>query len=113
MNLAQIIVKPVLTEKSVRNSSFNKYTFIINKKCTKIDVRNAIQMMYGAKVEKVNIVKNHPKYKIGRGRKLMQKRGAETRAIITLKKGEKRELSKPKTAKAKKAAPKKETKTTK
>jgi large subunit ribosomal protein L23 len=109
MNLAQIIVKPVLTEKSVRNSSFNKYTFVVNSRATKIDVKNAIQVIYGAKVDKVNMVKNHPKFKVGKGRKLMQKRDAQTRAIVTLKKGEKLELSKPKT----KAPKKKETKTTK
>jgi large subunit ribosomal protein L23 len=94
MNISQVLIKPVLTEKSVRNTKLDKYTFIVHENATKIDVKNALKSLYGVKVVSVNILKNLPKYKFGRGRKLIQKRSESRRAIITLKKGETLDLSK-------------------
>ena len=94
MNLSQVIKRPALTEKSVRGESAGKYTFIVNEKATKIDVKNAVKQLFGAKVAKVNIVKGLPKFRFGRNRKLIQKRVPTKKAIITLKKGEKLNVTK-------------------
>ncbi len=95
MNNSQIIVRPVLTEKSVTESEKGKYTFVVHQDATKVDVRNAMQSLYGVHVTDVNIGRILPKYRMGKSRAPMQKRANERKAIITLKKGEMLDLSKP------------------
>jgi len=102
MNISQIIVKPVLTEKSVRGTANGKYTFIVHENATKIDVKNALHNLYGVDVRKVNILKGMPKYRWGKGRRPMEKRHMTRKAIITLKAGEKLDLTKLKGEKPKK-----------
>lgn len=104
MNLSQILVRPVMTEKSVSQEVKNKYSFVVHQDATKVDVKNAFLELYGVQVAKVNILHGLPKSRMGRGRKLMEKRHATRRAIITLKAGEKLDLSKSKTTKTPKAA---------
>ena len=99
MNLSQVLVKPVLTEKTVQGTANGKYTLLIHENATKVDVKQALQSLYEANVDKVNIVKSQAKFKLGRGRRPVQKRGEARRAIVTMKKGVKLDLSKPKTAK--------------
>ncbi len=94
MNLSQILIRPVLTEKSVHQENAGKYTFMVNQDATKIDVKNALRALYGVTVEKVNILHGLPKYRLGRSRMPMQKRPSTRRAIITLKAGEKLDLNK-------------------
>ncbi len=99
MNIAQVIVKPVLTEKSVSGESAGKYTFLVHEDATKIDVKQALSGLYGVQVDKVNILRGLAKYRMGRGRRLLEKREASHRAIVTLKAGEKLDINKLKTAK--------------
>ncbi len=104
MNLSQILIKPVLTEKSVHQEVKNKYTFVVNQEATKVDVKNAFRTLYGVEVAQVNILYTLPKSRMGRGRKPMEKRHLTRKAIITLKAGQKLDLTKensPSTAKSK------------
>ncbi len=58
-----IIIRPVITEKSNFAMSEGKYTFEVSKKATKIDIRKAVEKLFGVKVLKVStiIVKGKPK----------------------------------------------------
>lgn len=58
-----IIVRPIITEKSSFAMSEGKYTFEVNKKATKIDIRNAVEKLFGVKVVNVSTinVKGKPK----------------------------------------------------
>ena len=58
-----IIVRPVITEKSSFAMSEGKYTFEVSKKATKIDIRNAVEKLFGVKVVNVSTmnVKGKPK----------------------------------------------------
>lgn len=58
-----IIVRPVITEKSSFAISEGKYTFEVSKKATKIDIRNAVEKLFGVKVVSVSTinVKGKPK----------------------------------------------------
>jgi large subunit ribosomal protein L23 len=94
MNLSQVIVKPVLTEKSVQGAEMSKYTFIVHENATKVDVKIALGVLYGVKTKAVNILRGLPKFRVGRGRNLIQKRANTRRAIVTLRAGEKLDLSK-------------------
>ena len=49
-----IILAPVVTEKSSDGIQEGKYTFKVNKKATKIDIKNAVEKLFEVKVLEVN-----------------------------------------------------------
>ena len=49
-----IIIKPIVTEKSAGAQAQGKYTFKVNKKATKVDVKMAVEKLFGVKVTNVN-----------------------------------------------------------
>ncbi len=55
-----ILIKPIITEKATGDSErFNRYTFVVNKKANKIQIKDAVEATYGVTVEKVRTL-NHP-----------------------------------------------------
>ena len=57
MTARDIIIKPIITEKSMIGvAEGKKYTFKVDKKATKIDIARAVEEIFGVKVEKVNTV---------------------------------------------------------
>jgi large subunit ribosomal protein L23 len=50
----EIIVRPVITEKSNDSMQEGKYTFEVNKKATKVDIAKAVEKLFNVKVLKVN-----------------------------------------------------------
>ena len=51
-----IIIKPIITEKSNGEMQAGKYTFEVNKKATKVDVKRAVEKLFNVKVLKVNTI---------------------------------------------------------
>ena len=67
----EIILGPVITEKSNDGLQEGKYTFKVNKKATKIDIKNAVEKLFEVKVLKVNTMnvngkKKRVRYQIGK-----------------------------------------------
>jgi large subunit ribosomal protein L23 len=57
MKLAQeIILAPVITEESMMGTAVKKYTFKVAKDATKVDIKKAVESLFGVKVEKVNTI---------------------------------------------------------
>ena len=56
MRPEDIIIAPVITEKSNDGMQEGKYTFEVNKKATKVDIANAVEKLFEVKVLKVNTV---------------------------------------------------------
>jgi len=85
-----IIIKPVVTEKTMNLLADNKYTFLVDKKSNKTEIKNAIEDIFKVKVEKVStiIVKGKPK----RMGKFEGRRSDRKKAIISLKAGQKIKL---------------------
>lgn len=55
MKLAQeIILAPVITEASMMGTAEKKYTFKVAKDATKVDIKKAVETLFGVKVAKVN-----------------------------------------------------------
>ena len=87
----QILIKPLITEKSNRLSEgLTQYTFMVDKGANKIEIKNAVEKMYSVNVESVNTVVVPGKAKLRntktgvvRGRKPSYKK-----AIVTLSSGE-------------------------
>ncbi len=58
-----IIIKPIITEKSYSQVSEGKYTFEVAIDATKIDIRNAVEELFNVKVLKVNTLRYDGKKK--------------------------------------------------
>ena len=83
----QVIVRPVITEKATDlQSEHNQYAFEVAKKANKIEIRKAVEMLFGVKVEKVRtMVQRGDLRRVGKftGRKASWKK-----AVVTLRDGE-------------------------
>jgi len=88
MNRHDIILRPVLTEKSTQlREAQNKYCFVVQPKANKSEVKRAVEETLNVKVENVRIVNVLGKEKrLGR---FSGKRSDWKKAIVTLKEGEK------------------------
>ena len=62
-SVADIIVRPLITEKSMQGISEKTYAFEVMKHATKPEIANAVEEMFGVKVAKVNTInmKKQPK----------------------------------------------------
>ena len=49
-----IIIRPIITEKTMGGMPNKKYTFKVAKNATKIDIAKAVEEVFGVKVSKVN-----------------------------------------------------------
>ncbi len=90
-----VIRKIVLTEKSMRNqAACNQYFLDVAPRANKQEIKDAVQRLFGVKVEKVNTLRRDGKRKRDRSMKAKYGRtSAIKRAIVTLKQGDKIELA--------------------
>ncbi len=87
LNEYQIIIKPITTEKSVAATAEGKYTFEVDMRANKIQIAEAVSLIFDVDVEKVNVIKSIPKF--GRwGRKTVKRKAATKKAIVTLALGQ-------------------------
>jgi large subunit ribosomal protein L23 len=49
-----IVIRPIITERSMDDMAYGKYTFVVDKKANKSEVKKAVESIFGVKVEKVN-----------------------------------------------------------
>lgn len=84
--LANVLVRPLVTEKASHLASSGKYAFIVSLDANKISVAKTVEALYGVKVEKVNVINMEGKAVV-RGR-IKGKRSDFKKAVVTLKKGE-------------------------
>lgn len=85
-NLYDVIVKPVITEKSTYLSANNQVVFKVQKTATKTLVKQAVKEIFGVDVEAVNIINQKGKKKRFRG--FIGKRDDSKKAIVTIKEGQ-------------------------
>lgn len=67
MKLTEVLVKPILTEKAnIQQDKLRRYSFKVNRRANKLEIKNAIQEFYGVTVTDVNTVvvpgKNKTRY---------------------------------------------------
>ena len=83
MKAAQdIIIKPVVTEKSMDGLQIGKYTFKVAKDANKFEIANAVEKLFGVKVSKVNTM--NCRGRIKRVGKFVGKTADWKKAIVTL-----------------------------
>ena len=81
-----IILSPVITEKSTNLNVLNKLTFKVAKDANKSSIKKSIEKLYKVEVIKVNTIWSKPRVKMVRG-KVGSKTGYK-KAIVTLKEGQ-------------------------
>ena len=86
-----ILIKPIITEKATSDSElFNRYAFVVNKKANKLDIKNAIEEVYGVSIESVKTM-NYPmkrKSKYTKNGVVQAKVGGYKKAIVQLAEGD-------------------------
>ena len=82
MKPEEIIIAPVVTEKSNDEIQMGKYTFKVNKKATKVDIKRAVEKLFEVKVLSVNTMTVKGKEKrVGRS---VGKTSDWKKAIVTI-----------------------------
>jgi large subunit ribosomal protein L23 len=85
-DLADLILKPIITEKGTRQMELNKYVFDVLPKATKPDIKAAIESLFDVTVVKVNtLTLPRKKRRVG---KFIGYKAQYKRAIVTLKDGD-------------------------
>lgn len=86
MDIHQVLIKPTITEKSTLLQESGKYTFHVNDRANKVEVKEAVERNFGVTVLDVNITKLHGKKK-RYGPRIKQRPGTK-KAVVTLKQGD-------------------------
>lgn len=87
MNPYEVIIRPIITEKSNIASGYGQYTFLVDRRANKVEIAEAISYIFDVDVVKVRVI-NLPA-KFGRwGRKRVQRKSAEKKAVVTLPPGQ-------------------------
>ncbi|MCE2465354.1 MAG: 50S ribosomal protein L23 [Dehalococcoidia bacterium] len=86
MKLNEVIVKPLITEKSTIAQESGKYVFHIDPRANKVEVKQAVEHAFSVTVLDVNITKNRGKMK--RFGPRMKKTPDIKKAVVTLKQGD-------------------------
>lgn len=90
MEARDILIKPIVTEKSTALMEESKYTFRVPLSATKIQIRQAVEQIFKVKVQAVNTMRYEGKMKrLGR---TQGRRSDWKKALVTLKPGETIEL---------------------
>ena len=77
-----LIRRPIITEKSMDSMADKKYTFEVDKKANKTEIKNAVEQIFGVKVKSVNTMNMLGKMK--RQGAHMGRRASWKKAIVTL-----------------------------
>ncbi|MEW6275407.1 MAG: 50S ribosomal protein L23 [Bacillota bacterium] len=89
-NPRDIIVRPVITEKSYSLAGQNKYTFVVTPEANKVEIKKAVEDLFKVKVLKVNTLNVQGKPRRVRG--IAGYKPDYKKAIVTLRPGDKIEV---------------------
>jgi len=88
MDISNIIIKPILTEKSSSfgNSKNKKYCFYVNKKTNKVEIKQAFKSLFNVEVIDCKVINKKPKFK--RTRMSSGYTSSKKKIIVTLNEGQ-------------------------
>jgi large subunit ribosomal protein L23 len=91
MSPYQVIKRPIITEKSNTATASNQYTFQVDRRANKTQIREAVQHIFKVDVVGVRVINMAPKY--GRwGRKRVKRTPAWKKAVVTIAQDQRIEL---------------------
>ena len=88
MDARDVILEPVVSEKSYGLLDANAYTFKVAPAANKIQIRQAVEQLFNVQVVKVNTLNRKGKRKRNRRQPTFGKRSDTKRAIVTLAEGQ-------------------------
>ncbi len=85
-----VLIKPVVTEKVSALNEKGKYGFIVNRKANKVEIKKAIEKMYGVTVEDVNTMNylGKQKTRYTKSRIISGRSSSYKKAIVTVADGD-------------------------
>ena len=83
-----VIIRPVVSEKSYSLLDQGVYTFVVQPGANKAEIRHAVESIFGVNVVKVNTLNRPGKRKRNRRQQTFGKRADTKRAIVTLASGQ-------------------------
>jgi large subunit ribosomal protein L23 len=87
-NPRDIIIRPVVSEKSYAAYDANVYTFLVAPDANKIEIKQAVESIFGVRVTNVNTLNRSGKRKRNRRTGDWGQRAAQRRAIVSLAEGD-------------------------
>ena len=90
MTAHEIIIRPVVSERSFSEMEQNKYTFEVHKDANKFQIKDAVEEIFGLKVTRVNTLIVKPKTK--RVRYVAGKTRSWKKAVVTVAEGQSIEI---------------------
>ena len=92
MDHRDVILRPVVSEKTMALLDENAYTFVVAPDANKIEIRHAVESIFGVTVTKVNTLNRNGKRRRNRRSFTFGKRPDTKRAIVTLAEGDRIDL---------------------
>ncbi|HIQ01757.1 MAG TPA: 50S ribosomal protein L23 [Anaerolineales bacterium] len=90
MHLYEVIKRPIITEKTQYLAEANRqYTFEVDRRANKVQVKRAVETIYGVRVTAVNIMNMPAKAAKRWGRRRVVRRPVWKKAVVTLAEGDK------------------------
>jgi large subunit ribosomal protein L23 len=83
-----IILRPVVSEKSYASYDANVYTFVVAPDANKIEIKHAVESIFGVSVTNVNTLNRSGKRKRSRKTGTWGKRSDQKRAVVSLAEGD-------------------------
>ena len=87
-----VILRPVVSEKSYAAYDSNVYTFVVAPDANKVEIRQAIETIFNVKVKNVNTLNRDGKRKRNRKTGAFGQRTGQKRAIVSLVEGDRIEI---------------------
>lgn len=91
MKLSQVLVRPVITEKvNGQMEKNNRYTFVVDKRSNKLEIKEAVEDFYNVKVANVNtiVVPAKSKSRFTKAGYVQGRKPSYKKAVVTLLAGE-------------------------
>jgi large subunit ribosomal protein L23 len=86
-NPRDVILRPIISEKSYALNDQGVYTFLVAPDANKIEIRQAVESIFNVRVAKVNTVNRKGKRKRNRFTRGWSQRSSQKRALVTLADG--------------------------
>ena len=83
-----VVIKPVVSEKSYGLLDHGVYTFVVAPDANKVEIRQAVEALFDVKVTKVNTLNRKGKRKLNRRTRTYGQRPDLKRAVVTLAEGQ-------------------------
>ena len=87
----EVLKKPIITEKQTdQQETFNRYGFVVERKANKLQIKKAVEDMYGVTVERVNTMnyKGEENVRFTKSGVLQGRTKSFKKAVVTLADGE-------------------------